>query len=77
VRTELARWARISVGTRLDRASRGTDLADVPRIEMHYFRNLRIWRDYLRGRAGGYLRARRVGRELRRRLGMRHGGESN
>jgi peptidoglycan/xylan/chitin deacetylase (PgdA/CDA1 family) len=74
VRVELARWARVSVGTRLDRASRRSDLTDVPRIEMHYFRNPRLWQAYLGGRAEGYLRARRVGRRLRRWLGLRHGG---
>ena len=77
VRVELTRWASVSVGTRLDRANRSSDLTDVPRIEMHYFRSLRLWRTYLGGRASGYLRARRLGRSLRRWLGLRHGGGSN
>ena len=33
----------ISVGTKLDRAGQGCDLYDVPRIEMHYFRDLNRW----------------------------------
>lgn len=77
VRGEVAKWASVSVGTRLDRVDRRSDLTDVPRIEMHYFRSLRRWRDYVEGRARGYLRARRVGRSLRGWLGLHHGGESN
>jgi peptidoglycan/xylan/chitin deacetylase (PgdA/CDA1 family) len=76
VRVELARWASLSVGTRLDRASRRCDLTDVPRIEMHYFRDRRLWHAYLMGRANAYLRARRVGRRLRHWLGLRQAGQS-
>jgi peptidoglycan/xylan/chitin deacetylase (PgdA/CDA1 family) len=55
----------ISVGTRLDRADQNCDLYDVPRIEMHYFRDLNRWRDYLEGRAEWYLQARRFMRGVR------------
>ena len=51
VRREIAKWYGISVGTRLQRAAPDSDRYDVPRIEMHYFRNLRRWRAYLEGRA--------------------------
>ena len=46
---EIRRWFRISVGTGLRRARRDDDLFDLPRIEMHYFRNMRRWRSYLEG----------------------------
>jgi peptidoglycan/xylan/chitin deacetylase (PgdA/CDA1 family) len=74
VRVELVRWANVSAGTRLDRARRGSDLADVPRIEMHYFRDLGRWRAHLAGRARAYLAVRRAGRRLRRWIGLDYGG---
>jgi peptidoglycan/xylan/chitin deacetylase (PgdA/CDA1 family) len=55
----------ISVGTRLDRAGQDCDPYDVPRIEMHYFRDLNRWRDYLEGRAEWYLKTRRLMRGVR------------
>jgi peptidoglycan/xylan/chitin deacetylase (PgdA/CDA1 family) len=55
----------ISVGTRLDRAGRDCDQYDVPRIEMHYFRDLKRWRAYLEGQADWYLTTRRLMRGVR------------
>jgi len=65
VRAEIGGLYRVSVGTRLGRAGRGSDLLDLPRIEMHYFRDLSRWRAYLEGRADWYLNARRVLRRIR------------
>ena len=65
VREEINNWYRVSVGTRLQHADRNCDLLDVPRIEMHYFRDLRRWRAYLEGRANSYLLARRIGRGVK------------
>jgi peptidoglycan/xylan/chitin deacetylase (PgdA/CDA1 family) len=50
---------RIAVGTVLDRAGRGSNLYNVPRIEMWYFRRPDRWRAFLRGQAEGYSRSRR------------------
>ena len=65
VREEIARWYGISVGTRLQRVGRDSDRYDVPRIEMHYFRNLSRWRAYLEGRAEWYFESRRALRAVR------------
>jgi len=65
VREELARHSRVSVGTGLGRATRDADLTDVPRIEMHYFRQASLFRAYLEGRAEWYLAARKAARRVR------------
>ncbi len=65
VRREIRKWYDVSVGTRLERAGRHSDRYDVPRIEMHYFRDLARWRDYLEGRAEWYFRLRRSLRAVR------------
>jgi peptidoglycan/xylan/chitin deacetylase (PgdA/CDA1 family) len=65
VREAIAKWYRISVGTRLDRAGGTSDRYDVPRIEMHYFRDLERWRAYLEGRAEWYFGLRRGIRAVR------------
>ena len=56
---------RVSVGTRLQRATRACDILDVPRIEMHYFRDLARWDAYLDGRAELYFESRRALRRVR------------
>jgi len=61
----VGRHFQVSVGTRLGRATRACDIFDVPRLEMHYFRDLARWSAYLDGRAEFYFKARRVLRRLR------------
>lgn len=65
VRAAIGKWFRVSVGTRLQRATRESDLLDLPRIEMHYFRDLARWDAYLDGRAEHYFTLRRALRRLR------------
>ena len=54
----------IAFGTRFDRARAARDPYDVPRIEMHYFRSPRRWRDFIDG-ANGYFQLRRTLRAVR------------
>lgn len=65
VRSEIRKYYSASVGVRLQRASRQSDLFDLPRIEMHYFRDLRRWRAHLDGKGEGYFALRRGLRRLR------------
>lgn len=67
-RADIAAHYQAAFGTRLGLASRGDDRFDLPRIEMHYFRDPRRWRSFLQGRSG-YLHARRMLRGVRERLG--------
>lgn len=67
-RSEIAAHYQAAFGTRLGVASRRDDRFDLPRIEMHYFRDPARWRSFLQGRRG-YLHARRTLRALRERLG--------
>jgi len=64
----IARHYRFGFGTRLGRARAGRDAHDLPRIEMHYFRNRRHWRALLEGRTN-YLHLRQTLRWTRERLG--------
>lgn len=65
VRAEIRKAYRLSVGTRLQRAGPGSDPFDLPRIEMHYFRNPARWRGYLERREPWYFGFRRALRGLR------------
>jgi peptidoglycan/xylan/chitin deacetylase (PgdA/CDA1 family) len=65
---EVALHAEVSAGTGLGRADRTSSAVDTPRIEMHYFRNGKLWRAYLQNRAGWYLRSRRLARWLRQQI---------
>ena len=67
-RAEVRKWFRVSAGTNLSRARRNCDLYDVPRVEMHYFRDLTHWRGFLEGREL-YLGVRRVLRAIGRMRG--------
>lgn len=66
VRGEIRKWYGVAVGTRLARVSRGCDRYDLPRIEMHYFRDPARWRSYLEGRGEWYFALRRSLRAARR-----------
>lgn len=55
---------RVAFGTRLAIATRGRDLFDVPRIDMHYFRDIKRWEGLLKGRRN-YLRLRQSLRAVR------------
>lgn len=65
VRAAIARHYSMSVGVRLDRATRDSPIHDLPRVEMHYYRDTRRWRAFLEGRGSLYFQARRAARGLR------------
>ena len=69
VRQKIADYYDIAVGTGFARADRSSDRYDIPRIEMHYFRNAGVWRRYLEGRAEFYFHARRFARSMRNAIG--------
>jgi len=61
---DIAQHYEAAFGTRFDRARRACDRFDVPRIEMHYFRDPRNWRAFLLGRRS-YFHARRALRAVK------------
>lgn len=63
-----AREHRTSVGTRLAAAGPSSDLHDLPRLEMYYFKDLRRWRAHLEGQGASYLLMRRVLRSIRSKM---------
>lgn len=65
VRTAIAHHYRSSVGTRLGRMRRGSDLHDLPRLEMFYFTDPAHWRRHLHNQGEPYLALRRSLRGLR------------
>jgi peptidoglycan/xylan/chitin deacetylase (PgdA/CDA1 family) len=67
-REEIRKWFQLSFGTVLGRAGRDCDPYNVPRIDMHYFRELNRWHDYLKGRGELYFAARRFMRGVRERV---------
>jgi peptidoglycan/xylan/chitin deacetylase (PgdA/CDA1 family) len=76
VRADLAATYEAAFGTRLDSALPDRDRFDVPRIEMHYFRQRRRWQDFLRGDRRYFLarRALRWGRLAARAMMRREQG---
>ncbi|WP_193139181.1 polysaccharide deacetylase family protein [Meridianimarinicoccus sp. MJW13] len=56
------------VGTRLAQAGPVDNLHELPRIEMHYFRDITRWKAHLAGRGGAYLARRKALRWVRERL---------
>jgi peptidoglycan/xylan/chitin deacetylase (PgdA/CDA1 family) len=63
----IGRHYRVAFGTRLALPESGQDRFDIPRIDMHYFRDRRHWRALLQGRQT-YLRVRRALRAVRSRV---------
>jgi peptidoglycan/xylan/chitin deacetylase (PgdA/CDA1 family) len=49
VLADVAATYEVAFGTRFGLAEKTCDPVDVPRIEMHYFREARRWRDFLEG----------------------------
>lgn len=66
VRSVIEKHYELAAGVEFGRASRQSDIFNLPRIEMHYFRNVALWRRYLDGRAELYFNARRLARKVRR-----------
>lgn len=64
-RDEISRHFGLAMGTRLDRVCRNSDPFDLPRIEMHYFRDIDRWRAFLDGGAGLFMASRQVIRRVR------------
>jgi peptidoglycan/xylan/chitin deacetylase (PgdA/CDA1 family) len=60
----IGRHYRAAFGTRLAVPERGRDRFDIPRIDMHYFRDRRHWAGLLQGRRN-YLRVRQALRGVR------------
>ena len=65
IRAEIARHYRWSVGTGMGRVDAASDVYDLPRIEMWYFRNLARWRRYVERGWTPYFGLRRALRALR------------
>lgn len=63
----ISRHYRAGFGVRLAPATRADNRFDLPRIDMHYFRDKRAWRGLLEG-GRLYLRVRAAGRVIRARL---------
>ena len=63
----IGRHYRAAFGTRLALPERGEDRFDIPRIDMHYFREPRHWAGLLKGQRG-YLRVRQALRAVRARV---------
>jgi peptidoglycan/xylan/chitin deacetylase (PgdA/CDA1 family) len=65
VRAEVSKLYLAAVGTTMARTRRTSDVYNLPRIEMWYFRDERRWRAYLQGGAKGYFLYRQALRRLR------------
>ena len=58
----------ISVGVELGLATRRSDIRNLPRLEMHYYRDGKQWRRFLRGQGAFYLSLRKMLRTMRQRV---------
>lgn len=67
VRAAIARCYASSSGVRFHEAAVGSPVFDLPRIEMHYFRDIRRWRSFLAGQRL-YFRTRQALRGVREAL---------
>jgi peptidoglycan/xylan/chitin deacetylase (PgdA/CDA1 family) len=63
-RADIRRTYAVAFGTRFARARQDAPQDDVPRVEMHYFRDASRWRAFLQG-SMTYFTARRTMRGLR------------
>lgn len=63
----IGRHYRIAFGTRLALPRRGQDRFDIPRVDMHYFRDRKHWARLLQGHRN-YLRVRQALRAVRSRV---------
>jgi peptidoglycan/xylan/chitin deacetylase (PgdA/CDA1 family) len=63
----ISRHYRAAFGTRLATPTRGQDRFDLPRIDMHYFRDTKHWAGLLNG-SKNYLRVRQTLRAVRSRV---------
>lgn len=68
VRAEIGKVFDCAVGTVLDRPVQGGNVHDIPRIEMHYYRDAARWETFLAGRGELRLAVRQVLRRVRKRL---------
>ena len=66
VRNQIARHYLAAAGTTLGRATSESDLFDLPRIEMWYFRDIKRWRYYVERGSSGYYSFRRLMRLARK-----------
>jgi peptidoglycan/xylan/chitin deacetylase (PgdA/CDA1 family) len=65
VRREIQRHFLSAVGTTFARVRPTSPLHDLPRVEMHYFRDPSRWRSYVSGGSQGYFLLRQVLRRAR------------
>lgn len=65
VRDEISNHYQLAAGVKLGRVDAESDPFDLPRVEMHYFRDLALWRDFLDGKAEAYFALRQVARSVR------------
>ena len=68
IRDELKRHVAWSVGTRMSRADEHSDVFDLPRLEMWYFRGARRWRRYVEQGWTPYFALRQAMRAAKRAL---------
>jgi peptidoglycan/xylan/chitin deacetylase (PgdA/CDA1 family) len=69
VRRAIAGVYDLSVGVRLGEARKDSPLFDLPRIEMHYFRDMARWRAFLSDGDALYMAARGFARNVRALIG--------
>ncbi len=65
VRAEISRHYSVAAGVSFARANTQSDVFDLPRIEMYYYRDEQRWRDHLEGRGSLYMLARQALRGVR------------
>ena len=64
-RTAIERLYQTSVGTSFAQATLESDIIDLPRLEMFYFKKKKRWSEHLAGRGAGYITRRRTLRQAR------------